>query len=177
MMCRITTVLSVLVLLAACASQQVPEKVRLDSPDSISVEQAQTDPEAAQGKPVRWGGDILEVRNLQESTDIVVLRRGLFSGGEPRPKGGEARRFVARIGGFLDPADYRPGRRLTVAGRLDGVQILKVGEYAYPHPRVLVEQHHRWDEYVEPQVPPWHADPFYCDPFWGPWGYRRPFCW
>lgn len=165
-----------LLLLGGCANRAVPELIRMDAADSMSVAQAQADPEAARGAAVRWGGEIVDVYNREKVTDIVVLRRDLFSGGEPRPDGGEARRFVARIAGFLDPAEYRQGQRLTVVGRLEGIRSIEVGDYAYPHPLVEVQQYYRWGKYVEPYAPPWYRDPFYCDPF-DPLGYRRPFCW
>jgi len=165
-----------LVLLGGCASTEVPEMVRLDGAEGMSVAQAQTQPEQARGKAVRWGGEILSVHNQPQFTEVVVLRRGLFSGGEPRPDGGEGKRFVARIPGFLDPAEYRAKQRLTVVGRLAGNSLRKVGEYAYPHPVVEVQSHYRWDEYKPAPVPRWHRDPFYCDPLW-PWGYRHPYCW
>ncbi|HHI77027.1 MAG TPA: hypothetical protein ENJ94_07625 [Gammaproteobacteria bacterium] len=171
--------LLILSLLAGCAGT-VPPAIRIESGEPIGVAQAQADPEGLRGHRVRWGGEILQVINAPRHTDLVVLRRPLFDNGEPKPEGGEAKRFLARIGGFLDPADYRPGQRITVSGRLDGVQVLKVGEYPYPHPVVAVEQYHRWPKWQPVPEPPWHRDPFYCDPFW-PWGGPRPwpdpYCW
>lgn len=162
-------------LLTACASQ-VPEAVRLDLGENPSVRQAQLQSEALSGKRVRWGGEILGVINHREFSDVVILRRALFNGGEPRPSGGEARRFIARFRGFVDPAEFASQQRLTVVGRLDGSEVLKVGEYDYVHPLVRVEQSHRWAQYKPVPEPPWIRDPFYCDPFF-PWQRRHPFCW
>ena len=84
------------VFLAGCASN-VPEAVRFDVGEPISVVQAQQQGNALQGKPVRWGGEILAVLNHRTFSEVVVLRRGLFNDGEPKPSGGEAKRFIARF--------------------------------------------------------------------------------
>ncbi len=165
-------------LLSGCASQ-VPPAIRLDVGEPLSVAQVQADPQETRGKAVRWGGEILRVINRRDSSDVVVLRRPLFDDGEPKPDGGEAKRFVARFAGFVDPAAFRPGERLTVTGKLDGLETIEVGEYRYPHPVVRVVEHYRWPKWEPVPEPPWHRDPFYCDPLWPwgprPWGY--PYCW
>lgn len=168
--------LLVILAIAGCASR-VPETIRLDPGDPLTVAEVQADPAATRGQRVRWGGEVLSVRNRAGHTDLVVLRRGLFSAGEPRPSGGEAKRFIARLQGFVDPAELPAGSRITVVGTLEGLKTLRVGEYPYPHPVVRVRVSHTWPEYRPAPEPPWHRDPFYCDPFW-PWGHhRRPFCW
>jgi outer membrane lipoprotein len=170
--------LLVFALLGGCASQ-VPDAVRKPTGEPLSVLQAQASAEALRGKRVRWGGEILSVSNHPRHTDIVVLRRGLYNDGEPRPDGGEAKRFVARIEGFLEPAEYAAAQRLTVVGTLAGLLSLPVGEYDYPHPLVRVENFHRWPKYEPPAEPLWYRDPFFCDPFW-PGRYRYPYypyCW
>ncbi len=163
--------------LGACASR-LPSALQQPG-EAVSVAQAQTDAPALRGQAVRWGGEILAVRNRQQGTEVVVLRRPLFANLEPRPEGGEAKRFIARFGGFLDPAEWQAGQRVTVRGRLDGVKVLEVGEYPYPHPVVQVEVWHRWPPWEPPPVPPWHRDPFYCDPLWpgGPRPWPAGFCW
>jgi len=165
-------------LLTGCASN-LPPSIRVDVGEPLTVDQVQKDPDGTLDKVVRWGGEILSVVNRPNYSDVVVLRRPLFDNGEPKPRGGEARRFVARLPGFVDPAEFKAGQRLTVSGRLDGLVTLRVGEYPYAHPVVRVAEHYRWGKYVEPPEPPWYRDPFYCDPFW-PWGYPRPWphhCW
>jgi len=163
-----------LVLLGGCASN-VPQVIRQDAAEPLSVAQAQASPEALRGESVRWGGEILEVLNRKQYTDVVVLRRRLFNDGEPRPDGGEAKRFVARVAGFLEPAEYAPEKRLTVVGELAGLLNLTVGDFEYPHPVVRVEVLHLWPKYEPPPDPGWYRDPFFCDPFWP--RYRFPYCW
>jgi outer membrane lipoprotein len=173
----VAVVVTLAALLGGCATN-IPPSIRIDVGEPLSVAQVQADPAGTMGKPVRWGGEILSVINRKGSSDVVVLRRALFDDGEPKPDGGEAKRFVARIPGFVDPAEFKAGQRLTVSGHLQGLVTIPVGQYPYPHPVVRVAEYHRWPKYVEPPVPAWHRDPFYCDPFW-PWGYSPgwPYCW
>lgn len=164
-------------LLVGCASN-IPQSIRTDVGAPLSIAQVQVDPLGSSGKSVRWGGEILSVINHAKSSDVVVLRRALFNSGEPKPEGGEGKRFVARLPGFVDPADFTRGQRLTVVGHLRGVETLLVGEYPYPHPVVDVTESYRWNKYVPPR-PAWPGYPFYCDPFW-PIGYPHywwPHCW
>jgi outer membrane lipoprotein len=172
---KIYALILLLLLLAGCASN-VPDAVRLDIGERLSVAEAQQRPQALAGKRVRWGGEILAVNNHRDFSDVVILRRELFNGGEPRPGGGEAKRFIARFDGFIDPAEFAVQQRLTVVGQLAGIKQLPVGEFRYAHPVVRVEQAHRWAKYVPVREPAWHRDPFYCDPIF-PWGFRRPYCW
>lgn len=169
--------LSFAILLGGCASD-IPQSIRVAPAGNLGISRVQADPVGTRGRQVRWGGEILSVINHDHNSDVVVLRRPLFNDGEPKPEGGEVKRFVARFAGFVDPAEFKAGQRLTVSGRVQGVVIIPVGEYRYPHPVVQVAGYHRWGKYEPPPEPPWHRDPFYCDPVW-PWGYPRawPYCW
>ncbi len=131
------------------------------------------------GGEVRWGGDILTVRNRPGDTEIEVFHRPLGANAEPEPEGGDGVRFLARIEGFLDPAAYQPGKRLTVRGTLAPVVSRNVGEYPYRYPVVDVGVFHLWPAYEPVSAPHWHH-PYY-DPWWpyGPWGpwRRHPYWW
>ena len=105
-------------LLTACASQ-VPMELRQQIPEAPRQGQVQSEPGRYLGQEVRWGGEILGVRNGVDSTEVEIFGRALFNDGEPRTDGGDGVRFIARVPGFLDPAEYRPEKRMTVRGRLD----------------------------------------------------------
>ncbi len=142
--------------------------------------QVQADPGVYQGREVRWGGEILSIDNQSSQTEVELYARPLFDNAEPRPDGGDGVRFLARVAGFLDPAQYSKGKRMTVRGRIGAAIRRPVGEYPYRYPVVEVERHHLWPVYVDPPEPAWFRDPYY-DPWWpwGPWGpYRRwPYYW
>ena len=131
----------------------------------------QAAPDRFLGQNVRWGGEILGLQNHPELTEVEVYARPLMENAEPRPDGGEGVRFIARVNGFLDPAEYRPGKRLTVRGPLEPALTRPVGEYPYLFPVVRAEVFHLWPVYQPPQ------DPYYNDPWgpWGPWGGWGPY--
>lgn len=158
-------------LLAACAST-VPAELRERPPQAPSPAQVQADPARHLGEMVLWGGEILDLRNAAASTDVEIFARALFRDGEPRPDGGDRVRFVARVGHFLDPAEYQPGKRLTVRGRLVEPVTRPVGEFPYLHPVVAVDIYHLWPAFEPPPQTIWIHDPVW-DPWW-PWRPYRP---
>lgn len=162
-------------LLAACAGN-VPRELREQPPGAPSPAQVQADPGHHRGELVRWGGEILGLRNGVDSTEVEVFARALSFNGEPRPDGGDRVRFIARVKGFLDPAEYRPDKRLTVRGALGEPVTRPVGEFAYLYPVVEVGVFHLWPAYEPPPQTVWVRDPW-LDPWWpwrpyGPWPYR-----
>lgn len=162
-------------LLTACAGN-VPRELGEHPPKALSLRQVQADNERYLGDEVLWGGEILSLRNGVHSTEVEVFARALFRDGEPRPDGGDRIRFIARVKGFLDPAEHKAGTRLTVRGRLGGAVTRPVGEFPYLYPVVEVEVFHLWPKFEPPPQSVWVRDSFY-DPWWpwrpyGPWPYR-----
>lgn len=159
-------------LLAGCAGgATVPESIRNPATATpVTVGEVQTDPNRHVGQRVRWGGSIIAVNNHERSTDVEVLALPLEPGGAPRSGASAQGRFLARVQGFLDPAEYPKDRELTVVGMLTGVETRRVGEYPYSYPVLQVEARHLWPEPQPPSaypVPgPW-LNPWY-DPWW-PW--------
>lgn len=162
-------------LLAACAGNP-PLGLGGEVPPALSVRGVQQDPQAHLGARVQWGGEILSVRNARDHSDIEVYQRPLLGNAEPQADGGEGMRFIARVSGFVDPADYVRGKRLTVRGRLLAPLRRPVGDYDYLYPVVEARAHHLWPVYRPPREPPWYRDGYY-DPWWpwGPWGHWGPY--
>jgi outer membrane lipoprotein len=158
-------------LLGGCASN-VPKPLQEDPPDAPSLAEVHADPQRYVGKTVRWGGEILGVRNESSFTEVEIYGRSLFSDGEPRPEGGDRLRFIAKVPRFLDPAEYKPGKRLTVRGEIAAPVNRMVGEYPYRYPVVEAGLTHLWPVYEPPVLPRSYVDPYY-DPWW-PWGPWHP---
>ena len=164
--------------LGACASSP-PAGLEAPAENAPRVAEVRAHPERFLGADVRWGGEILGVANRAESTEVEIYARPLRDNGEPRPDGGDAVRFIARVEGFLDPAEYAPQKRMTVRGRVDAPVTRPVGEYPYRYPVVAAEHFHLWPVYQDPEPAYWRY-PYY-DPWWpwGPWGPHRysPYWW
>lgn len=162
-----------LFLLGGCASN-LPQGIAEAPINAFKVQQAQANSQAYIGKTVRWGGEIVQVRNSKDVSDVEILARQLSSGGSPQSDSPADARFIARIQGFIDPAEYAEGSRITVSGILSGIETGKVGEYEYTYPLVSVESHHKWPkEKQSASYPPYYYDSYYYDPWWPYGGYGR----
>ena len=157
--------------LGACAT--VPQQLAGTYP-TVTPDSARSG--AAQGTRVRWGGRIIETEPQQAQTCFFVLDRPLDS--QARPQRGDEQsqgRFVACKQGFYDPEEYAKGRELTVTGTLDGSVSRKIGDYDYTYPRVAADAVYLWPHRPVYAAQPYpYYDPFFCDPFWGPWGCGGP---
>ena len=97
-------------------------------------------PEASVGRRVILGGRIVETRPLGPETEIEVLQSPLTVDDAPRDRGASGGRFLVLHPGFLDPAVFAPGRRVTVAGEVVAPRERRLGEAVYRYP-TLAERH------------------------------------
>jgi outer membrane lipoprotein len=163
-------------LLAGCTSQ-IPQNIKQAPPNDPSIEQVRNSAIEDQVWQVRWGGEILEVENLENETRFTVLASPLTGSGEPKTTDNSGGRFIARVPVFLDPKVYATGRQLTVSGNVQRFEDRKVGEFDYRYPVVQADSYYLWPEVITPAYgypyPGWY-DPWYYDPwFYRPWYPRR----
>lgn len=151
-----------LLMMGGCASK-VPLQIQQSLPDSPTVGLVLADAEAYAGQEVRWGGVIVSVENKPGETWMEVSSRPLDGTGRPRKDDESAGRFIARLGGFFDPSIYRPDRRLTVYGTVEGSVEGAIGEMPYRFPVVRVLDYELWEER--------EALPLPYDPWWRPMPY------
>ncbi len=122
----------------------------------LSFEVLQQNPEFYRGKMVLLGGDIIETKNKPSKTVVVVLARALDSRNRPLEEKGSKGRFIFYQPGFLDPAIYKPGRKISVAGVVVGYEVRPLGEITYRYPVIESREVYLWaeDEYYrsEPAV-------------------------
>ena len=150
-----------LLLLGGCTS----DPLKNANVSEVTVTQAAQTPDAYRGKLVRWGGTILGITNREEYSLVEILGKPLASFSEPDDRKTSTGRFMARIPGFVDPAEYREPNRLTVVGALAAVTKGKVGDYSYTYPVVEVQQRKLWaGNYQVPEslyYSPWWYDRYY----------------
>jgi outer membrane lipoprotein len=101
------------------------------------------------GKTVVWGGMIVEIRNLTDSSQIEMLNYPLHSNGEPIRTAQPQGRFIIKVKGFLDPAQYASGRWLSALGTVLPSQAGKIGDVSYQYPVMQSQQLHLWSEYSD----------------------------
>lgn len=155
-------------LLAGCTSV-VPEAIRQAPPGDARIAEVRRDPSPFFGATVRWGGQIVAVRNQRTETVVEVVGRRLDNEGRPRDEDASEGRFLARVQGFLDPSIYATGRDLTVRGKVERAVEESIGEYRYVFPQLAAEQIFLWPPRPAP-LPPHYYDPGWWNP-WYPWGW------
>jgi outer membrane lipoprotein len=87
-------------------------------------------------------------------------------------------------GGYLDSEIYAKGRRVTIAGTVQGEKVQMLGEIEYHYPYLIVKEIHLWVERKGVQYEPYYQWGLWYDPYpwgmwydpwgpwWYPWGYR-----
>lgn len=171
----LTVSLLMLALLQGCATS-APAALRDAPKESPSLGQVRAQPDSYIETRLRWGGTIVRIENLPQTTRIEVVARSLADNGELLAGDSSEGRFIAQFDQFLDPSIYTVGRSITVVGRLATIETRELDQMSYRYPLVRVESHHLWPEpepVTEPHDPFWH-NPFYYDP-WYPFGYPYPY--
>ena len=152
-------------LLNACApviSPQLMDQVDRD----LTYSSLASRPDELRGKTVLLGGTIVQTVPKPKETEIEVVQKQISSSGEPRLTDKSEGRFLAVVDRFLDPAIYRSGRDITVAGEVRGSEVRRLGEIDYRYPVITALELYLWKEPLSPRAYP------YSYPFGYPY-YRR----
>ena len=151
LVCFVTlTILAV----AGCAPVISPEALK-EVDQNVRFEQVLENPDAYKGKIVLLGGEIIKTENFSDKTVIIVLQRSLGYREKPISEGASRGRFIVSAPGFLDPAIYRPQRKITVIGVVAGEEARSLGEIEYTYPIISKRELHIWpseDSSKEPRV-------------------------
>ena len=129
-------------LLTSCAITPDFDTTKVDhalTPKSVVAE-----PSLSHGKIALWGGTIIDIHNLKNSTQIEVLAYPLNSSHRPMQESQPLGRFIIQNKDYLEPSNYAQGRLLTVLGSVSKSQSGKVGESSYIYPVINAQQLHLW---------------------------------
>jgi starvation-inducible outer membrane lipoprotein len=134
--------------LVACASHPALDTSGVDP--GLIPESALAQPALAVGRTVLWGGGVVALRRLGETSEVEVQAYPLRESQRPDDRAPPIGRFVVLWPAPLDPEEFGQGKRLTVRGRLaEG----RPGAPAYP--LVHGEQIRSWT----PEWPGWRMSP------------------
>lgn len=173
------------VLVTGCVTYPIARNIQ-DQAQPLTLAQVKADPGACQGTIVIWGGRIIKTVNDANRTALYVLELPLGGDGRPLEYANTSGRFIASSKGFLDPEVYRPGRLVTVAGAVAGLESEPVQNAKYIYPVVTVKQIHLWpvertyynDGYSDypygywyGYYPGWYWWGWYPAWGWGGWGW------
>ena len=151
-------------------SHVISKELRASSDLSLTLKQVRENPGAYKGKSVVWGGEIIRVINQGDgTTEIEVFQEPLGFRGEPTENAPSEGRFLVLNDRFLDPYIYQEGRKITVAGKLQGEKVEPLSEMYYRYPVIASEQIYLWPEYYPYPYPYYWG---YDDSWWGyPYGW------
>lgn len=136
--------------LGACASRPVLDTTGVDP--GLIPESALAQPALAIGRTVLWGGGVVALRRLGETSEVEVQAYPLRESQRPDDRAPPIGRFVVLWPTPLDSEEFGQGKRLTVRGRLaEG----RPGDAAYPV--VHGEQIRSW----RPEWPDWRMSPIH----------------
>ena len=142
-----------ILLLMGCApviSQDVLREVDRDLPFQAVL----SNPDNFKGKTIVLGGKIIETTPLEGKTRITILQYPLGFREKPSVDSGSEGRFIVESPGFLDPVVYSAGRKVTVAGIVDGKEVHPLGEISYTYPIVTSRELYLWPVEDSYYVPP-----------------------
>lgn len=129
--------------LSACAPAPIYKSTGTVVATPYAVAEA---PERYNEASVIWGGQIVAVNNLADHSEIEVLAYPLDSSQRPQATMQGSGRFIAVMGGYVEPLNFPAGALMTLAGRVKGSRAGRVGEAAYVFPMVSVDQAHVWTQ-------------------------------
>jgi len=151
---KIVPIAGFLMLLSACAP--VISQTTMSTVDnSISFPALQQSPDAYKGSVVLLGGQIISTTVKANETWVEVLQKPLDYDQKPSDADQSFGRFLVRFQGFLDPAIYASGRKLTVAGQVEGKVVRPLKEINYAYPVLAAREHYLWkpeDVYSTPRI-------------------------
>ena len=145
---------SLVLLLDACApviSPQLMEQVDRN----LTYGSLASRPDEARDKIVLLGGTIVQTVPKPEETEIEVVQKQVSSSGEPYLTDKSEGRYLVVVNRFLDPAIYRSGRDITVAGKVQGSVLRRLGEIDYRYPVIAALEIYLWKEPLSPQAYPY----------------------
>jgi len=130
-------------LLIGCAPV-ISENVLKSVDKNVTYRALSRNPDQYKGKIVLLGGSILETIPTANKTVITILQYPLASDNRPEVTSPSQGRFLVEVEGFLDPAIYRAGRWITVAGAATGKETRKLGQINYTYPVLNSKELYLW---------------------------------
>jgi outer membrane lipoprotein len=129
-------------LVAGCASG--PQFQTEGVATGLTQREASTRGADVSGSRVLWGGVIVASTNEENTTRLEVLGYPLGGNQDPETDRSPSGRFLVIEEGYLETADYAPGRRITVVGPVTELREGRIGQSPYTYPVVNPERMHLW---------------------------------
>lgn len=134
-----------LILLSGCAPVLSQAVIDASNPD-VSLGELQRNPEKYEGMSVLFGGTIIQSGNDNAGSWVELLQRPLGYRLEPKLTDETGGRLLLKSKDIWDNQIFSKGRRITLVGKVEGMETRSVGETAYDYPVLRVTEYHLWQE-------------------------------
>jgi outer membrane lipoprotein len=148
----LTAILSLV--LFGCTSV-LSNQVVQQADDKVSFQDLQKQPQRYRGAVVILGGQIVETLVKEGETRVQVLQLPLGTGQRPDITAPSQGRFIVIYKRFVDPLIYEKGRKITVAGAVEGSQPVVLNDGLLDVPVLLERETYLWktEEYYPAYAP------------------------
>ena len=140
-----------LIIASGCA-HVISKDLRAEADQSLMFKDVQKNPNTYKGKIVIWGGEIIQTLPEKDGNTLLeVLEWPLSWRGKPRRTVSLQGKFLVLVKDHLDLSPYQRGKRVTVAGEIQGSmlgeEINPATDPTYRYPLLLSKEMHFWKDY------------------------------
>jgi len=136
-------VLAVILALSGCTSVLSTGVVQ-EADDKVTFTDLQKQPERYRGAVVILGGQIVETVVKEDETWVQVLQLPLGAQQRPDNTASSQGRFIVIYKRFADPFVYEKGRKITVAGVVQGGQVIMLNDRQHNVLMLLERETYLW---------------------------------
>ena len=153
---QMTFIIIIVALASMVSCNVISHQVRSEADPPVPFQTLIRDADKFLGHTVILGGYILETENLESETILKVLQTPLRFGEDPDLRKRSEGRFVVHHKGFLDPEVYSKNQVVTVAGRVIGTGVEKIGGEQLRYLKIENREIYLWSNYTnKPLYYPW----------------------
>ena len=167
---RLYLLLFLSIFLFSCASV-ISEEIRGGVDTSLTIKEVAQSPDTYKGKIVLWGGEIIQTLPEKDGNTLLeVLEWPLSWREKPRRTVSLQGKFLVLVKDHLDLSPYQRGKRVTVAGEIQGSmlgeEINPATDPTYRYPLLLSKEMHLWKDYGYQYSTPYEPQKY--DPSYDP---------
>jgi outer membrane lipoprotein len=148
-------------ILSGCTSV-LSSRVVQEADDKVTFTDLQKKPDRYRGTVVILGGQILDTVVKESETRVQVLQLPLGAEQRPVNTASSQGRFIVIFKRFADPLVYEKGRKITVAGVVQGGEVIMLNDRPHNVPVLLERETYLWktEDYYYPAYGPGPAFQF-----------------
>jgi outer membrane lipoprotein len=148
-------------ILSGCTSVLSTSVVQ-EADDKVTFTDLQKQPDRYRGTVVILGGQIIDTVVKESETRVQVLQLPLGAQQRPDNTASSQGRFIAIFKRFADPLVYEKGRKITMAGVVQGGQVIMLNDRPHNVPVLLERETYLWktEDYYYPAYGPGPAFQF-----------------